>query len=256
MKYALALMAFIIGAQANAAEFLEFRDENFDPRSVEDKNWQFNFGVEYLRYPTVLPAFQGTHEKIEKEEKYDVYGVGLAFGREFDLFGGLSTVWKLGGFYSKTLETTRGKAAQGEDLELANVRTNHMVYGGEATASLNYLFDNKVIDVQPFVEFGLGTGIANIEKEYVFEGIQPDRSDAEDYDIRTEENFNYAKTSIGINFIGLEGVAFYIKATNMILNISKRKITGFDGSKKRDDSSQPDETKSLLSASLGVGYLF
>lgn len=252
---ALSFTSFL-ALNANAVGFLEFRDDEFKAESVKEKKWLFNIGMEYLQYPTTLPEFKGEHESIKDGENYNVYGLSLGFGREFSLFGNFSTSLKLGGFYAKTMGESVGKASEELDLDLSNVRSDHLVYGGEASASLNYLVENSVLNFQPFFEFGAGTGIANIEKEYVFEGIQGDRSDAENYDISVDENFNYTRASLGVNFISLKGIVSYVKVTQMFMGLSKRKTKGNDGSSNIDEEDEAPDSKNLLAASIGFGYLF
>lgn len=242
---------------ASAAGFLDFRDESFRKEDLKEKKWIFNMGVDYMQYPTSLPAYDGTHANIKNEENYNIFGVNLGVGREFALGAGISTTLKTGGFYNKSFERNVGKASEDIDMDLANIRTDHMVYGGEASASLNYLVENKVLNFQPFLEFGLGAGVADVEKEYTFEGIEADRSDAEKYNVSAQEGFNYTKTSLGVNFISQQGVVSYIKATRMLMDVNQREIAGAINGEAQDSKEENlDENKEILSGSVGFGFLF
>lgn len=246
----------LFSAGASAAGFLEFRDEDFDAKTLKNKRWQMTFGLEYMQYPTSLPGFEGEHETIEEDENYNVFGINLGFGREFRLGGDFSTTMKGGGFYTKTLQESVGKASKDIDLDLSSVRSDHMVYGGEVSASVNYLYENSVLNFQPFVEFGVGSGVGAIEKEYTFDGIQPTQSDAEDYDIKIEESFDYTKMSLGVNFISREGILSFFKLTQMTLAVSERETVGTDGEGPVDEKESNPGNKTLVAASVGFGYKF
>ena len=257
MKSAAMLIIASLSLPAFGAGFLEFRDEGFKSESIKEKKWQITMGADYLNYQASLPAYSGKHEKIDSDENSNIYGVSIGFGREFRVAGDFSITPKLGGFYTKTLQRNVGKASKDIDLDLSSVRDDHMVYGGEVSASLNYLFENSILNLQPFFEAGVGTGIANIQKEYIFDGIQSDRSDAEDYDVSVDENFNYTRASLGVNFISTQGVLSYVKVTQMVLDVTKRKTKGsINGADQSKNESDLNERKDFLAASIGFGYLF
>lgn len=237
-------------------DFLDFRTEDYKRSDLEEKKWRLSLGAEYLQYPTVLPAYDGVHEDIKSEEKYDIYGANLGLGREFSLGGSFSTELKAGVFFAAANDTTVGTAGTEPDVDLSRTRDSHQVYGAEALFSLNYLVENEVLNFQPFVEFGAGRGLANIEKEYVFEGIQSDDSDAENYFARVEETFDYAKTSIGVNFVGWEGVLSYIKLTQTALRVAQRDTTSEINSSESESEDDSPGSESFFSASLGFAYMF
>lgn len=249
---------------ASAAEFMEFGTKDFKSKKLRDSKWIFDTGANFVQYPTTLPEFTGTHESVKKDSQANIYGLTLGFGREFFLGAGVSTTVKLNGFYSKTLEKNVGQAAEDVDIDLAEKYDVNMVYGTDATISLNYLFENSIVNVQPFVEFGAGTGASRIEKKYSFRGVtgSATASNPELYDIAMEETFNYAKTSVGLNFISNSGIVSYIKATRLGLNVSSRETTGSiqtqGNAKTSADSKQTnlDESLEVVSASLGMGFLF
>lgn len=225
------------------------------------KHWSFQLGIDHMEYPTVLPEYPGTFENIE-DEKNQIWGINLSFGRDIIWLGPFSTHLSVGGFYSKTFKKDVGDAAEDVDLELSNLRTDHMLYAGEARVALQYLFVTKYLNIRPFIEFGVGTGNASIEKEYINKGIAT--NDDEDYHVHVDEGFDYAKSSIGVQFLAQGGLISYLKVTNFGITKTSRKtkgsvkkagqttITDLD-SPKEDNLS---ESEDLLQVSLGMGYLF
>ncbi|MCO4753748.1 MAG: hypothetical protein KC478_04665 [Bacteriovoracaceae bacterium] len=256
MRKTLIGLSFLMSFGANAS-FLEIRSDEFEPKNLKDKKWRLDLGLDYMQYPTTLPEYNGTHANVKSEENSDVFGIGLNIGREFSIGAGVSTTLKIGGFYNKTLDKSVGKASKDIDMDLANVRTDHMVYGTEASVSLNYLVENSILNFQPFIEFGMGTGNAEIEKQYSFEGIESDRSDAENYNAQVQEGFDYGKASVGVNFISQKGIISYIKATKLSMNVKEREVAGVADSTSLDKKEKDlNEAKDVMSASLGLGFLF
>ena len=243
-------------------DFLNFGNKNFAKDKTEQGKWFFKTGMEYLRYRSTFPEFSGQHEGISKNEEEDVWGYGIYFGRELYFGAGISSSITLGAAYHKTLNKELAKAAEDIDYDVANTRKGHQVLTYEATITLNYLFDNKVVDVQPFIEGGLGVGNARIEKYYQRKPV-PDAASAEEYDVVTEEVFTYTKIGIGMNIISFEGFASYFKVSTILTSISERNTKGdsvaygtttpvsYD-TKKKD----LNESASMTTASIGIGYMF
>lgn len=251
-------------SSVSASEFMEFGAKDFKSTKLKESKWVFDIGANYMAYPTTLPAFEGAHHSIKNQEDYEVLGVGLGFGGEIYMGAGISSTIKIGGFYSKTTDTSIGQAAKDVDLELANTSNDHMVYGGEASASLNYLFETKSYGIQPFVEFALGAGQANIEKTYEYKGLEGGTSpDPEYYNIKMEEGFNYARSTIGLNVISSTGLLFYTKASRLGMVVNERSFKGkvetaaktttnYDGKKEKN----LNESTEVMMYSLGMGFLF
>src|SRR5690554_5223192 len=256
MKKIFLLWSALTAANSLNAELLEFRSEDFNPASLKDASWQITLGLEHLWYPTTLPAFEGTHLQVEDEETIGLYGMSLGFGGERRLFADLSATLRLSGFFAQSLKETLGKAGKGLDVELSRSRNDQSVYGGEAVMALNYLFENRILNIQPFVEFGVGAGASKSAREYVFSGIMPDGSDAERYDIRVDEEFAYAKAAIGVNFISKQGIASYIKVSQMALDVSERETAGRIGSTELDLVEEEVDSKDMLAAGIGMAYRF
>ncbi|MBC75584.1 MAG: hypothetical protein CME64_06170 [Halobacteriovoraceae bacterium] len=256
MKLGLFFLTILFSLSASAS-FLEYRDESFRPEDLKNKKWLFNLGVGYIDYPTSLPEFKGAHTTVPEEEKVGVYGADLGVGREFSLIGALSTSIRIGAFYNKGNENNNGKASEDVDVDLANVRTDHLIYGAQASASLNYLFETKYFNIQPFLEFGMGQGKTEIEKEYTFDGVQPDNSDAESYLAEMEEDFDFVKTSVGVNFISRTGIISFIKATKMSASYNEREVAGeVNGSSLDSVQDEFDEATDIYSGTIGMGFFF
>ena len=255
MKFGLIFITLLSCVGASASGFLEYRDESFKLEDLKSKKWIFNLGVGYMDYPTILPEYKGTHATVAQEENFGVFGADLNIGREFTITGALSSSVKIGAFYNKGNESNNGKASEDVDIDLATVRTDHLIYGAHASASINYLFETSYLNIQPFIELGMGQGKSNIEKEYNFEGVQPDNSDAENYLAELEESFDFVKTSLGVNFISKTGIISFIKASRMSASYNEREIAGeADGNSL--DSVEENKNSDVYSGTIGMGFFF
>lgn len=247
---------------ANDDNFLTFGNKSYAQEKTEKGKWFLKTGMEYIRYRSTFPEYSGKHEKISENEEEDIWGYGLYFGREIYLGAGLSSSITLGGAYHKTLNSEVAKAAEDIDFDVANTRRSHQILSYEATISLNYLFDYSVIDVQPFIEGGIGLGNARIEKYYQRKPVE-DANAAEEYDVVTEEQFTYTKVSVGVNFISFKGITSYFKLSTILTNISERDVTGDSNVfgttavvDYTDSESDLNETATMTMAHIGLGYMF
>lgn len=250
---------------AGASEFMEFGAKNFKSTKLKKSKWVFDLGANYMAYPTTLPAFKGAHATIDENQDHQIYGINLGFGGEVYLGAGLSSTIKVGGFYSKTMNETVGKAAKDVDIDLAEKATDHLVSGGEASISLNYLFETKAVGIQPFAEFGVGAGTAKIEQRYSYKGLEGGTDpNPESYEAKVEEGFSYARTTIGLNVISATGILFFTKVSRLGMVINEREVTGSiqtsAKSSKSDISTGKkkdlNESNEIFMATLGMGFLF
>jgi len=243
-----------------ASEFMEIGSKDFKSKKIKQSRWQFDIGAHYLKYPAGLPSFNGKHAKIKSDTEYELLGLGLGVGPEIMVGKGFSITIKVGGFYSKFVDKITGQAAQDIDYKVATTESDHSVYGAEASVSLNYMIETSIINVQPFIEMGAGSGKSTLDKDYEYTGLSSDGSDKEEYTAKMEEDFAYARATVGVNFISHTGIISYIKASNMAMNIIDRKVKGSStiGStvSSLDSDGKVDESSSVFSASLGIGYLF
>ena len=186
------LISNLIIGSALANNFMEFGVDDYE---TKESKWQFDVGIDYLSYPTTMPEFKGEHYKNRDTKNYEVYGLSLGFGRDLFMVGGFSVAAKIGGFYYRSFDNEKGQAAKDIDVELASNRRQHNLYGGTAEMSINYIFEGKKVDIQPFVFGGVGVGQANIEREYSFKGLgttdSAQEADSELYDVSIEDTFSY-----------------------------------------------------------------
>lgn len=244
--------------------FLEFGSQNFTQEKAKTSKWSFKTGAEYIGYKTNLPEFRGVHDSIRGGEIADVLGLGISFGRDFYLGAGFNASIGIGGTYAKTLARELSNAASDLDVEIANTRKSHLILTGELQGSLGYTFDNKVIDIQPFIEGSIGLGRAELDYQYNREDIESDGTSDETYKVNSEEVFTLTKLSLGVNFISFKGLVTYVKVTTAMLTINERKVDGrsnIAGTADIVDLDTPkqkklDEVSFVTMASLGLGYLF
>lgn len=261
MLFTLTFFAMSSFAKSN---FMEFGNVNFG-RDFKDKSkWYLKLGSETIRFASNLPEYKGEHVSVEDGEVDDLNGYGLSFGRDFYLGAGVSTSFSIGAYYSKTLDKIIGKAAKDIDLDFAETRTAHQLTAYEAAVSLNYLFDYKVVDIQPFIEAGIGAGEVITEKEYYRLGIDGfETNGSEEYDVSVRETFALTRISLGVNFISYKGLMSYFKVTTMPLVVSDRETDGQSNVKGsatiidlNNNESGVNDNKTLTLVSVGIGSYF
>lgn len=256
-------MMFLPAHLLAADNFMEFGDVNFGRDFKEKSKWLVKAGSENYQYPTVLPKFKGEHESFSENELEEINGYGLSIGRDFYIGGGLSALITVGGYYAKTLDKVIGKAARDIDFDYSETRSSHFLQAYEASIALNYLFDYRVVDVQPFIEFGAGTGLNRVEKEYSTLGLEGETDSTEFYDVSVEEQFQFARLSLGINFISYKGLMSYFRFTSTTFIKSERDIEGSSNLRgsavivNYDDKEKDlSETETAAMVSIGIGRYF
>lgn len=244
---------------------MEFGDVNFGRDFKEKSKWLFTLGSETIRYTATLPAYEGVHETIEDKEVNDLNGYGLSFGRDFYIGRGFSSTFGVHVYYSKTLDKVIGKAARDINLDFSESRTAHQLTAYEASLGMNYLFDYKIVDVQPFFELGAGAGQVKVEKQYSRRGFaSPNETNgSEEYDVSVLEKFAFTRLSVGLNFISYKGLMSYFKLSTAPIVIGSREtegVTNVRGSAvfNNVDKSENDlsEIQNLVILSVGIGGYF
>lgn len=263
MKKIIIAILFVPFLGLAADNFLEFGDVNFGRDFKEKSKWIFKLGSETIHYVSKFPEYKGEHVTVESEEADNVNGYGLSLGRDFYLGGGVSTSFQISGLYSKTLDKVTGKAAKDINIDFSEVRTAHQMTAYEASFALNYLFDYKVVDIQPFIEFGAGAGEVLNQKEYHRRGFPSETEGSEEYNVSVKEKFALTRLSIGINFISYKGLMSYIKVSSVPIFITKRETDGrtnLKGTAVYQDVSSKDsslnEKQNLTMISIGIGSYF
>lgn len=261
-KLSLIIFLFLTSSIAYSEEgFLNFGNQNFANEKVFESKWVFKLGLDYSAYRTKLPEYKGMHDSIKEGEIEDVVGLGVGFGRDFYLGAGFSTTLGFGLTYAKTLQQEIG-GADGLDVDVASTRKSHLITMGEVQGSINYMFDNKTVDIQPFIEASFGVGRTELDYEYKRAPIE-NAEGAEFYNVSSEEFYNVAKASIGMNIISFNGLVTYIKVTAAKLFIHERNIKGnsnvagtLDVKNLNSNDDKLKEEVSITQASLGLGYMF
>ncbi len=236
--------------------------QDFNPRKG---HWITTFGIEGIEYEVPL-NFQGTNKTFE-DQKRNLYGARLGFGREFYLGWGFNTTTKLEGFYMGTLfESATDPNSDETGSDDAFVKKTGNIYGGEASQSLGFMFDlhtrNPFLDemthliVEPYVFAGVGQARAYNRLSYHY-----DDSVQEDYRIKVQDSMTTASVGGGINFTSPTGFFLYLKATQYRLNITKRKEEGYfqpDGQAVTSINQTLTEVDSnpITVYALGGGYKF
>jgi hypothetical protein len=258
------ILLFISLHSFSADNFMEFGNVDFGRDFKEKSKWLLRIGSETIRYASTFPEYTGEHEEIKDGEVNDLNGYGLSFGRDFYLGNGLSSTINLGAYYSKTLDKIVGKAARDIDLDFSETRTAHELTGYEAGIGINYLFDYRIVDIQPFFEIAMGAGQVKAEKQYTRRGFPNNETNgSEEYDVNVTEQFAFSRLSMGVNFISYKGLMSYLKMSTMPIIIASRETKGVTNLKDSAvivdvDKSEKGltETKNLILLSIGIGSYF
>ena len=246
-----------------ADNFLEFGNVNFGRDYKEKSKWHMRMGSEQLSYQAKLPPFSGKHREIKAQETDIVNGYGLSIGRDFYLGWGISTQFNIGGYYSNSVHKIIGKAAEDIDIDFAETRTNYQINAYESSLSFNYLFDYRVVDIQPFIEAGAGAGTSKLEKRYKRMGLPSETNGSENYLANIEESFAFSRVSLGVNFISYRGIMSYLKFSSVQMLKLSRETEGssnaFGTAAIVDVYSKEDNLKESVTTTLisvGVGRYF
>ncbi len=263
-KGLLTIFVAIFMSGAVADDFMEFGSKEFKAEQFQKSSWVFNMGYTYIEWDTTMPEYDGSFDDIEDESISYMSGILFDFGRQFYISSNFSATLKLIIGYYVSLEEITSQAAEELDLELAELDLTHEIFTGEVALSLDYLYETSLVGIQPFVEFSLGTGKSRVDRNYKYDGLtgSPDAPNPERYKVVSEETFLFSKASVGVTFIGWKGITSYIKFSAMTINKTEREFSGYSltqaGTEQSEDNKNkdPDYTETLLTGSVGFGYLF
>lgn len=263
-KLSLIILVFLSVCTAFGDEgFMNFGNTEFSKTKTLESKWVFKLGTESMRYQLTLPEFEGEDDSFQEKSFEDIIGMGLGFGRDFYLGAGFSFNLGLGLTYINTLNQDKG-GAEDLEIEVSSTRKKLLYTSGEVTAAISYIFDNKYVDIQPFIEGSAGIGRTEINYKYQRLPIGGDIN-SELYNVDSLEEFSLAKVGIGLNLIGYRGLISYLKVTTAKVFFNKRTISGesnlygtndvisYDTSGKE---SEVDDEATVTMASLGIGYMF
>ncbi|MBT4792230.1 MAG: hypothetical protein HON90_11715 [Halobacteriovoraceae bacterium] len=266
MFYRLVLFIFsftIMTFSYSEDNFLEFGNVDFGRNFKEKSKWTLKSGLSYIRYPSAFPDLEGVHESIDGVEFNELNGYSLSIGRDFYIGNSFSSELSIRGHYARTIDKVVGYATEEIKVEFAETRTAHQFSALEAVFALNYIFDYKVIDLQPFFEIGLGSGTSESEKQYSRVGLPTETEGSESYDASVSEKFSFSQISLGLNLISYKGLMSYIRFSSMQMVKTFRETTGtnkvkgaatiFDISSKE---SSLNESENVSVVSIGIGRYF
>lgn len=268
MKKLIPSLCFVIASSAFAADDvirteLENRHK-FNPRA---SHWLTTFGFETMKYPTAY-EFQGAKQSYQPNET-ELWGGRLGFGGELHLGAGFHTATKLEGYYFGSLFTKKKTAAsEFKDVTTSSRKDTASIYGGDVSQSLSFLFNMKTknpfmgewtyLNVEPFIEAGLGLGRAHNRRRYVTDLATVN----EEYKASVADEFTTTKLSAGINFISTSGYFLYLKATQYDINITNRTINSYtrpnggSGVQAPEQKLKKVDTDPVMVYALGGGYKF
>ena len=260
MVKCLILLATISIPAFSESGFMEFDSKPSEEFKVKRSKWLLDFGMKYINYEADLAAFEGEHVSVSDKESISTYNVNLGFGREFYIAGGVSFSIKASGYFGDNDFEKSGNAAEDIDFQVSSYREKFELLGQEASASLNYIFENSIMHIQPFVEFAVGRAEATISKIYNDKGVTstPPTSDdyaAQNYSYVATEKFTYSRFGVGINFLSNYNLNSYIKASQNSFKLDEREIEKLEASSA---VSAPNESgiNQFFSASMGLNYTF
>ena len=241
----------------------EYEDDD-RPFNHRAGHWVMNFGFENAKYE--LPwAYQGSRRNFD-EEKQDLWGGRMGFGREIYIPGGFLLGGRIDGYYLGTLFTEEEIAKPASSITLGAEKNTGQMFGGEAVGHFGWMFDFRTknpflgemtyMAMELFAEAGVGRGQAYNRKNYYFRLNTDDK-----YDVIIEDNYTTASVSAGVNFLSTNtGFYLNLKATRIAQDIDKRKTRGISTVGGADTtingSEKSPDTDPITVFTLGGGYKF
>lgn len=257
----------VLAAEQNLKTELEARN-GFNPRA---SHWITNFGFESLKYPTEY-SFVGKKETYRPND-IELYGTRLGLGYEFHLGKGFHTATKIDGYYYGSLFNSEKTASpEFKSVTVSSRKDMTSLFGADISQTLSFLFDMKTknpfldqwtyLTVEPYLEAGLGMASSINRRNYKTDtGVCTDCVQ-EEYRARIRDEISTTKLALGINFISTSGYFLYLKGTQYLFDITKRKIDEYvkqddvAGVQSTRESTQDNSSKPIMVYAIGGGYKF
>lgn len=212
----------------SADNFMEFRSDQNENFKVKRSKWLVDIGAKYIGYQVDAPAFDAQHADVDAEDTLTTYSFGLGLGREFYLGKSFSVSIKASAFIAGNSKEQVGNAAEDLEYVLSTYKESYDILGQEFSASLNYIFEGKIVHIQPFFEFGAGRGTTTLSREYSDNGIDSDPDQdgdylPQEYSYAADEDFLFTRITLGVNFLSNYNINSFIKISQNSFNIKERR---------------------------------
>lgn len=255
-------------AFSSGDNFLEFRSTQDSDFKVKRSKWLVDIGAKYIGYEVEASSFDAKHVDVDAEDTLTTYSFNLGLGREFYLGYNFSLSLKGSAFIAGNSKQISGFAAEEiEDYVLATYTEEYDILGQELSASINYIFEGKVIHIQPFFELGGGRGTTEFSRNYSDKGITSAAGENSDddyapheYAYSATEEFLFSRLTLGVNFLSNYNINSFIKVSQNMMSVKNRK--NIRASASRGGTAVPlilpgdSGTYTALSASVGMNVTF
>ncbi|MGK0368117.1 MAG: hypothetical protein ACI9QD_001258, partial [Thermoproteota archaeon] len=218
-------------------------------------------GLQYSPKISFVSKKEDVNRALQKENEV-LPGINIGYAREMRIGKGFSWSFKLGGFYNKGWDEQVDIASADLDVAVKNLKKDMSVYGGETMVSLNYQFNAFGLTMQPFLQAGFGRALSktNVSYEYELSTL------IENYKDTIDEDINFAKFGLGLNFISNSGIYSYIALHQHNFEVINRKTDGTALSSTNVSSpgsatatktdNAVSEASKYYAFTLGFGYRF
>jgi hypothetical protein len=221
----LVLLTFILSVSAPVwaqdPEETQVTMFNLEDRRVDVKkenSWNASVSAMALQY---TPGYQMQSAfrfgESFNNERVLTYGTQLEFGKDYYISDSFMMSTKVNGFYSKGEYTNDRQADETLEVSVARLDSSAETYGAGISQTIGYDFESGDFIIRPFVEYGVGYGLASSEVNYKYQ-LREEASDTlntEDFNIRLRDNYTYNSLSLGVAFLMNTGFSSYIKLSRV-----------------------------------------
>jgi hypothetical protein len=182
----------------------------------------FTFGPELLMYKT-SHEFSGAYNNFNIDDSVIYRGVNLGLGYRLQLGSRMATMSMISANYLAQKDRQIKKAATDFPYPVFDSIENHLVYGAHISQSLEFkLFTRSYITVAPFIQVGIGVGLAESEIDYYYD----DTVNKEHYRVTIDEDLAFQTVAIGVSLMALNGLTSIIKVQKNTITIGTREAKG------------------------------
>ena len=252
------LTSMNVFADQEAESFLEVGDRAFNQR---DNHFFFGISWEELPFEPDL-EFEGDLATVNDRITY-LNGIGLELGYELNLGEMLTIMLKAQGFHAENFTQDTKKASEDYPVDVQSIDHLNRVqaYGGAIAIGLEWMSRWK-IGIEPFLEFGTGTGTAFLYRDYEYNSTN-NRLGEEYYLVDLTYDFTYTRTALGVNFKGSYGLFSFFKVTQMAITPGSGEIelrsklaSGGRVAPGKQDIDDLDAHVAQNMITIGAGYMF
>lgn len=253
----IAVLPFKSALAENTDSFI-FKDfDQFDSK-IKENHFIFYGNSMWLQHE-ILHEYDGINHDYKPREHATYLGGGFGIGYNFKLGNGFSTTSEFSAFQLMKRDRNTKKAKEEYDFTVAENSEKHRIYGINISQSLNYTFETKYFNFEPFAQIIIGQAKLSSEVDYFYDDTIA--ANTEEYHSKIKEDLTTSAFSFGINIISRSGLFSYLKGQKNIFTIGdKEQRTSLRLARSNISSSSTkvkvNENQDRFSMGLGFGYIF